>query len=423
MHKTMNDQILNVAIIGMGGFAADHHRAIHALEQQGQCRLLCTCDPNPDAFLQQQEEWGFAQRGVRVYADHLQMLDAHKNDLNLVTIPTPIPLHAAMHRAVIENDLACYLEKPPSLNINELKEMLEVETTARWLTNVGFNFIIEAERQHMKERILAGEFGTLKCVSFLGITPRATSYFQRSPWAGRIKLNGTLVLDSVIGNANSHYLHNLLFWAGNEDILSWANVANVEAELYRAHAIENYDSFFARGVCTNGVEVRVATTHACDNGHDFEETLECEQATIRHKTNQPYFITYADGNQETVQTEYTDLLQANLHHYLRYVRGKETRPINRLSDTRPFVEFFDLAYIASNTITPVGGEQVTRSLAPNDRGEYVAIHGIRDACYRLINEGLLPSQQGLSWALPGGTASIAQLGQFNDVIARLYSEI
>jgi len=33
--------------------------------------------------------------------------------------------------------------------------------------------------------------------------------------------------------------------------------------MFRAHAIENLDTLFARGVCVNGIEVLLAATHAC----------------------------------------------------------------------------------------------------------------------------------------------------------------
>jgi predicted dehydrogenase len=420
MSDALNHQTMNVAIIGMGGFAGDHHRAMHALEKQGECRLLCTCDPQPEAFQTQREEWEFAARGVAVYTDYRDMLETHGDALDMVTIPTPIPLHAPMHRAVIERGLGCYLEKPPTLDIAELDEMLAVEANAKKQTQVGFNFIIEAERQAMKRRILDGEFGAVKRIGFLGITPRATIYFNRSAWAGRLYLAGRLVLDSVMGNANSHYLHNLLFWAGQGDILSWASVAAVEAEMYRAAAIENFDTLFARGTCENGVEVLVATTHAHAGGHAFEEWIECEQATIRHSPyHQPYIISYNDGRQETIPTTDPDLLRENFRYYLRYLRGEEPRPLTSLSDTRPFVEYYDLAYVAAKQITHVGGQHVTQSQTADGKGTFTAIQGIWEACETFLATGRFPSQQGLPWARPGGRATRAELGQFHDVIAHI----
>lgn len=412
-------QPIRLAIIGMGGFAGDHHRAAHALEKQGECRVVCACDPDPDAFQEAREKLEFSARGIAVYTDYLQMLGAHSQELDMVTIPTPIPLHAPMHRAVIEHGLGCYLEKPPTLDYAELNDMLEVEAGAKIPTQVGFNFIIEAERHTLKRRLLDGEFGAVKRVGFLGMAPRSTLYFNRSPWAGRLTMNGRMVLDSVIGNALSHYLHNLLFWAGSAEILSWAEPASVQAEMYRAHDIENLDTLFAKGMCSNGVEVRLAATHACVGEYVNHEWIECEQATISHHTWQPYEILWRNGRQETQPTTSDDLLQANFRYYFGVLRGEHARPLTRLRDTRPFVEFYDLAYVAAKRITPIPGRFCARSQTPDGKGEYVAVESIREACDTFLASGAFPSRQGIAWAQQGGSASREDLSRFHQVIERI----
>lgn len=298
--------------------------------------------------------------------------------------------------------------------------MLAAESGAKKQTQVGFNFIIEAERHAVKQRLLRGEFGAIQRVGFLGMASRTTTYFTRSNWAGRLKMDGRLVLDSVMGNALAHYLHNLLFWAGQDDVLAWEGVTSVRAEMYRAHAIENMDTLFARGMCVNGIEVMIAATHACEGDQFNQEWIECEQATIRHTTWQPYQIEWKDGRQETIPTHPQDLLQANFQYYFGYLRGEHPRPLTRLLDTRPFVEFYNLAYIAANQITPVVGEQVMRSQAAEEKGEYVAIHGIRTACDTFLATGRFPSEQGLAWAgYPlggGGKASIDEIERLRIVV-------
>jgi hypothetical protein len=153
------------------------------------------------------------------------MLDAECGELEVVTVPTPIPLHAPMHRACVERGLACYLEKPPTLYHAELDEMLAVEARAARQTQVAFNFIVEDSRQALKRRILAGEFGRVLRAGSHGHWPRPTTYFTRSAWAGRLFLGGRPVLDSCIGNAMAHYVHSLLFWCGDSALLSWAEAA------------------------------------------------------------------------------------------------------------------------------------------------------------------------------------------------------
>ena len=56
---------LRVGIIGMGGFAGTHHDTIHVLEQAGECKLICTCDPDPGAFIDKMGDWDFGRREGR----------------------------------------------------------------------------------------------------------------------------------------------------------------------------------------------------------------------------------------------------------------------------------------------------------------------------------------------------------------------
>ncbi len=343
----------------MGGFAASHHGALLTLEKAGLCRVVATCDPFPDNFAQDACNWNFQQRGVRVFDDYLQMLDAVRDDIDAVTIPTPVPLHAAMHRACVERGLACYLEKPPTLHWRELEEMLAVEKAAKLATNVGFNFIVESARQTLKQRLLSGEFGALKRVSFLGHWPRDVEYFQRAPWAGRICMDGRPVLDSCIGNAMAHFVHNLLFWAGTRELFDWAMVSTIKAELSRAHAIENYDTLFARGTFENGVEFRIAATHAGKPPQHQREVVECEDATLTYLRNE-WRIEWKSGAVESGPADSDDLLERNFAAYFAYLRGDAARPLTTLADAKPFVHLTNLAYVAAGIIETESEEYIER---------------------------------------------------------------
>ncbi len=110
---------VRVAIIGMGGFAGAHHRAIASLEERGLARLVCTCDPRPGDFVREEREWRLTERRVRVFTDYREMLDACHAALDLVVVPTPIPLHAEMHAAAAARGLGVYLKsRPPSTTRN-----------------------------------------------------------------------------------------------------------------------------------------------------------------------------------------------------------------------------------------------------------------------------------------------------------------
>lgn len=391
-HPMTDRRPLNVAIIGMGGFAASHHDAIARLEAEGACRLVATCDPRMDAFGQRCTALRFAERGVLLFDDYIAMLDACYDMLDFVTIPTPVPLHAAMHRACVERELPVYLEKPPTLAWDELVEMLEVEKKASPATQVGFNFIVDPLRQAVKRRVAAGEFGRVLRASAFGLWPRdGGAYYRRAEWAGRLMLADRLVLDSPIGNALAHLVHNTLFWCGAEP-MTWGRVESVEAELYRAHRIEGADTFFVRAVVDNGVaagatfgvdtiEVRLGMTHACDGAHRQGEVVECERATIAFQAYartddgadcQHVTIRHTDGHVEEQREAglhgVQDFLAAHFRAYGDYVAGRTARPLTRLEDCQPFVALNDLAYLAAGRIVTVPEEYIVRHQTEDGAG-------------------------------------------------------
>ena len=407
---------IRVAIIGMGGFAGAHHRTIAALEERGLARLVSTCDPRPGDFPREAREWRLDERRVRVFADYRDMLEACHAALDLVVVPTPIPLHAEMHAAAAARGLGVYLEKPPTLDHEELERMIAVDDRAPRRALVGFNFIIEQPRLALKRRLLAGEFGSARVATLQALWPRPTAYFRRTPWAGRLLLeDGRVVADSCFGNAMSHHVHNLLFWAGSPELHSWTPLAAVRAELYRAHAIEGADTFFVEADTPGGVTLRLATSHACSGASSQCETIHCEQAIIRYVVGRHWEVRWNDGRAEHGALGPFDALEANHLEYHRYLSGESARPATTLADCRPFVALNGLAYISSGS---VGGFPPAAVVAVRDEKEQVDYLNVPDlpaAQEQFVGHGIWPS--GTRWGrAPGEVATMPDLSRFGDVV-------
>ncbi len=412
---------LQAAIIGLGGFARHHHESLSVFKTENIANLMATCDSNLERFAESDILPALERRGVQVYRDYLEMLDAHRGELDFVTIPTPIPLHAPMHRACVERGLAVYLEKPPTLDWRELEAMIEVEKAARFATQVGFNFIVETARQSLKNRLLAGEFGALKRAGFIGCWPRSNAYFTRAGWAGRLRVNDGLILDSCAGNAMAHYVHNLLFWCGTDALLSWGEVDSVESELYRAHPIESFDTVFARGKCGD-VEILLGATHAACGASWQNEWFECENARVSYGARGEGFeIAWKDGRCErgaTTDWPTGDYLTENLRQFSAYLRGETARPLTTLRDSRPFVQLNDLLFIAAKRISDVPSAFITSQT--DARGQtFQAIENVEAALQNFERNGILPSENGVSWSRNGGCAVRADLPQLDAVIDAL----
>jgi len=408
---------LRLGIIGMGGYAGMHHQTVLQLEEKGHARLVCTCDPRLASFEAEQQSWRLASRGVRLFEDHASMLAACGRELDVLVVPTPIPLHAEMHRAGVDAGISVYLEKPPTLDFVELEEMIAHDRSALKATVVGFNFIIEKARLALKSRLLSGEFGSLQEIQLIGRWPRPTSYFERNGWAGcLLGPDGRIILDSCLGNAMAHFVHNTLFWAGSNGLMSWATPERVRAELYRVHAIQGADTFFVRADLVGGVRLRIALSHACGESSAPTETVICSQAIVRYSVGQGVTITWKDGRTERISFLPFDALIENHLAYYRYIRGETDRPATTLADARPFVALNDLAHVSSGTIETLSGPGILSQRNEQDQKDYLIINSLEFAQTQFMNGGVWPSERGWKRSAPAQEVGLADLARFHDVI-------
>ncbi len=381
-----------IAIIGMGGYAARHHDVLLQMEKTKEARLVCTCDPAADSFSEEREKWRLDERGVTVDADYISMLDQHAGGLDIVIIPTPIPLHAEMHREVIRRGLAAYLEKPPTLDPLELEEMIAVDAAAVVPTLVGFNFIAEPMRCRLKSRVIKGDFGRLKSARLLGWWPRSYAYYARNGWAGRlVGDDGRLLLDSCLGNGLSHHVHNLLHWAGTGGMDDWARPTAVMASLWRAHGIEGADTVFLEAETSKGVPLRIALSHACSGPEIHRETLVFELAELDYITHKHVLIRWNDGRIELMPLPNFDAQMENLRALLSCLRGERKRPPTTLADCRPFVDLHALAYVSAGRINEFEGDKIRTDGGLPPARRFVSVLGLEHSVERFLADGTWPA--------------------------------
>ena len=413
-------QPVRVGIIGMGGFAGSHHNTVARLEERGVLRLVCACDPSPARSPPSSWDGDSPQRGVRVFGGYREMLEACHGELDYVAIPTPIRLHAEMHEAVTSYGLPAYLEKPPTLDHEELERMIAADQRARKTSLVGFNFIVEKSRLALKERLLSGEFGSIRGGTLCALWPRPSSYFARNGWSGRLVIDGKIVLDSCFGNTMAPFRPQHALLDGNPGLYSWADIAAVRAELYRAHAIEGADTFFVEADLATGCTLRFALSQACAGASTSSETVICEKAILRYSVGGQIEVSWKDGRSERISSWPFDGLEENHLEYARYLRGEVPRPATTLEDSRPLVILNDLAHISSGRIHPIPADIVTLARDEKEQKDYVSVTGMAKIVDNFLSRGIWPSYAG--WRRNNGeVVTPADLPRFHDVVVAMAS--
>jgi len=399
----------------MGGFAGSHHNTVARLEERGVLKLVCACDPSPEAFAAERQALRFDQRGVRFFGGYREMLDACHGELDYVAIPTPIALHAEMHEAVTAYGLPAYLEKPPTLDWQELDRMIAADRRARKSSMVGFNFIVEKSRLALKERLLTGEFGAIRGGTLCALWPRPSGYFARNGWSGRLVIGDKVVLDSCFGNTMAHFVHNMLFWTGTPGLYRWAEIAAVRAELYRAHGIQGADTFFVEADLATGCTLRFALSLACAGSGASSETVICEKAILKYSVGGQIEVTWKDGRSERTSSSPFDGLEENHQEFCRYLRGEIARPATTLEDSRPLVVLNDLAHISSGAIHPIPAHLVSVTRDEKEQKDYLSVAGMPKIVENFLCRGIWPSYAG--WRRENGeVVSPADLGRFHATV-------
>jgi predicted dehydrogenase len=268
--------IPRVALIGATGYGRSHLDFILHNHEAGTWNFVAVTIINPEEageILTQLEALG-----VKIYANYKEMLE-QESGLNLVCIPTAIHWHTPMTLDALAAGANVYVEKPLAGSVAEVEEILAGRAKSGRFVAVGFQHLYLSQTWQLKERILEGKIGRLKCLRGIASAPRKLSYFQRNGWAGKFHVDGHPVFDSPLNNAVSHYLNLMLFLAG-PDRASSAKVEILEANLYRIQPIETFDTASVHGRTEQGADFYFHATHSAEEGLNYLLRIEGESGAI-----------------------------------------------------------------------------------------------------------------------------------------------
>lgn len=247
---------LRIALVGIGGYGASYVSELLKAGPEREVMIAGAIDPVPERCPMIDV---LREDGVPVFADLEAFYQNEQADL--VVISAPIQQHAPLTCMALAHGAHVLCEKPLAGSLADVERMIAARNASGKQVAIGFQWSFSQAILSIKRDILAGRFGKPLDGKALVLWPRGLSYYQRNRWAGRIHADdGSLVLDSPVNNATAHYLHNLLFLLG-DTIESSTRPLSVEAELYRANPIENYDAAALRVETAAGAPLLFYTAH------------------------------------------------------------------------------------------------------------------------------------------------------------------
>jgi len=396
----VKNEILRVALIGAGGFAANHVRQIEEMQAEGLVHFVAVADPTVDRLGDLKVR--LEGKGVRWFLEYQDLLETLDGQLDAVAIATPIPLHLPMLEAALDRNLAVYLEKPPVPLIQDFLRVLQRPESQR--VAVAFNMVASPELWRLKQAIRTGTLGNVHRLTGSACWPRRDAYYARAGWAGRIQWKGMPVLDGPATNALSHIVHNLMFLAGETED-GFAVPETVRAELYRARPIETYDLCALTGRWASGLEFTAAFSHSVEERRDWSVVAEgdagrgllgLEELVVQTGSSQP--ISTASG---------INTFSASWRNFYDFATGRIAKPFTSLADCRGYVATTNAMFRSAGAVHELPASAVKR--VEEDGDGVFDVPGIAPLIDRTVETGRLFSELDVPWAVPGETVDIASL--------------
>jgi len=404
----MKKEILDVLLIGVGGYGTTYVRALLNNAEALGARIKGCVDPyaaNSALYAD------IVAANIPIYNDAAEFFAVDHADV--ACIATPINFHLPQTICCLEHGCDVLCEKPVCATIDDVQTMIDARDRTGKAISIGYQWSHSKAILDMKQDILAGIYGKPVQFKALVLWPRDLAYYSRGiGWAGKRKnKNGMWLLDSVASNATAHYLHNMFFVTGDTMDRS-AQLAQVEAEVYRANAIDMFDTCAIRCTTTQGAKMLFFASHALAPEekssplfrYEFENgVIEASYSDVSGNGAQLIGRT-KDGTMRNYGDPFANQ-DAKIGRILQIARGEaqvvcgpeaaatHTRCINAVAELFPE--------------TPVFPEAVVRR---NDERVWCdSLGAILTQCYE---QGKLPYEAGVSWAVEPRSMDLTDYNHF-----------
>ena len=313
--------MLKIGVIGCGSISCMHLEPAVALEE---AELVAVCDIKLDRV-----EWAAKKYNARPYLDYKEMFE--KEELDVVHICLPHYLHTDVACDALNSGINVISEKPMSINYEDAVNTVKLAEEKSLKYGVIFQCRYNTPSMLVKQRIIDGKLGTVKCGRTTLTWYRPNDYYDSSDWKGTWdKEGGGVIIDQAI--------HSI-------DLANWmidSKPIDIQASLHnRNHKIMQvedtgeglikYDngailSFYAMNnyFVDEPIEIRLL----CENGkavfsYDRAE-INYNDGTFESVNNQPQKLVSYTGGKDYWGTQHA----VQIRQFYRAVMGLEELEIS-----------------------------------------------------------------------------------------------
>ena len=399
---------VTVAMVALGGYGNSYLPELFNASADHNARFVAGIDPNPVAcrYLDM-----FKETGVPIYPDLDSFYAASSADL--VVLSPPIHLHLPFVQKALAHGSHVLCEKPVTATVQDAWKMVEAQCKADRLVGIGYQWSYSPAIQALKRDVMDGVLGRPLRLRTKVFWPRGDSYYGRNTWAAKLKTpHGAWILDSPAHNATAHYLHNCFYVLGaTRETSAWP--VDVQAELYRANPIENYDTAAIRSHTAEGVEILFYTAHPVPNVVGPIFSYEFENAEVTYEAySESMLAHFRDGSVKDYGNPYAGQIENKLWQAVDAVRTGAPLACS-IEGAIPEVLCTNGAQESMWEIAefPQDMRRTRLDVERDDRLTWVeGLQETLEACY---DQGALPSELGtVPWAKSGDLIDLRDYREF-----------
>jgi len=383
-----------VALVGVSGYAQIYFARLAAYAREGVVNLICATVINAN---EEAEACRCLQHlGCELFSDYETMLAQYRGRIDLVCVPTGIAWHMRMTIAALRNGANVLVEKPLAGSGPDSQAICAASVTANRFVAVGFQHMYDDAVLTVRLAIASGMIGQLRTIRGAVCWPRLASYYGRNGWAGRREAEGGVAWDSPLNNGMAHHLLLALHWALGAD---GARIVETKVELYRANAIETFDTAALQATTNTGVRLHFFASHACADLFEPFLILEGERGQIVWDQKKGRCTLLQNGIPQ-FNIVLRDSAAARDLMFSRVLRRLQD-PAESICSAEMAALHADFVHRIHNDgrISTIASQHIQR-LPTSGSGDYlVAINGIEVARSAIIERGLLPSEASIPWTL------------------------
>ncbi len=279
---------IKVGVIGCGSISVMHLDSVQAYDD---LELVGVCDIKEDRAEKTAQKYN-----THAYTDYRQLFEIEKPDA--IHICLPHYLHTVVACEAFRYGIHVLSEKPMSIRYEDAEQAVELAKQCGVLYGVIFQCRYNTPSVLVKQRILNGSLGKVKCGRTTLTWYRPDNYYDQSDWKGTWdKEGGGVIIDQAI--------HSL-------DLANWmidSTPCEVQSSLHNRHHSGMIVEDSAEGLIKyqNGALLSFYAMNNYFVDEPIEIRLLCENGNAIFSYDEAT-ITYNNGAVETIVNQTDDVL-------------------------------------------------------------------------------------------------------------------